>query len=246
MTLFLRAVLGVSLLGLVACDDGASSPPPEQPEVTIRGGLDRATFTYDCAAPSDPQCNVDADLAPIRKEKSPFPQIALGSRFKLSTVSIDYPVLRVAPVSTDFLEPQGEGVVLAKRRGASGVLAQQLDGTAIDFANLEIVAPAKYEILQATPQGDFRGANVNLGGGSVSAQASVVYTFKFRVVARGEDDNILAGALPCQWTSSNEQVAKIEGDATSNVVTVKSASAGNSDITVTFGDFTGVVRIEVK
>lgn len=243
----LRVVFGASLVGLVACGGGdGEGEPVEQPDVTIRGGLDRATFAYECVGPSDAQCNVDADLAPIRAESGPFPQIALGSLFKMNVSASDYTGITVAPVSADFLQPEGERTYLAKRVGVAAVVAEQGNGTPIDFANIDVVAPRKFKILQATPQGDFRGVNADLGGGSVNAGVDVKFTFKFRAVALAEDDSILAGALPCTWTSSREDVAKIVGDANSNVVTLESGAAGTSEVIVELGDFTGTVRVEVR
>lgn len=243
---FLLGALCVASVTLACDGDGTSEPPPTQPEVTLRGGLSRTTFTYACSQPSDPQCNVDADLAPVR-ESSPFPALALGSRFQLAVASdsAQYKQLGIDVVAADFLGREADGkTFLAKRTGTTSIVATEAN-VPIDFANIEVVAPSKFKILQAKPDGDFRGIDVDFSGKGASAGVDTQFTFRFRAIVTGPDDEILAGALPCTWVSSNPDVARITSDPASNMVTLVSGVAGTSLVEVDLGEYHGTVNLEV-
>lgn len=243
----MRLILGVlarlTPILIVACDD-ETEPEPQQPDVVLQGGLGRATFTYGCSGPSDPQCDLDADLAPLR-EASPFPLLAVGSKFQLTAEGTGYGALTLDSGSSGFLAVDADGVtVTASRAGIVAVVAAK-DGTPVDFANIELVEPAGLKILQATPQGSFTGVDIDFGNGEVSATADVEITFKFRAIVTDDDDTLLAGALPCTWTTSDPDVARITSDPADNIVTVVSGQSGTAVISVTYGDFTGQVTVEV-
>lgn len=238
----MRALFGAVLMLVVAgCDD---VPEPEQPEVVLLGSLGRASFTYGCAGPGDAQCDIDADLAPIREE-AVFPLLAVGSRFELAAEAEGYGELTLDSASYDFLEVGEDGLTMtAKRAGLVSVIGSS-EGTPIDFADVELVDPVDLKILQATPEGSFEGVEIDIGSGEVSAEVDVEFTFKFRAIVTDADDVILAGDFPCLWTSSDPDVATITTDPEENVVTVVSGEAGTAIITVEYGDFTGTVEIEV-
>ena len=215
-----------------------------QPDVGLVGGLGRATFTYGCAGPGDAQCDLDADLAPLR-ESSPFPLLAVGSQFRLAAEGAAYGPLDLDSASPDFLALDADGLTLtASRAGIASVVAAR-GGTPVDFANIELVEPAALKILQATPQGSFKGVDLDFGNGSVSATAQTVVTFKFRAVVTDADDVLLAGALPCNWATSDANVASITSDPAENIVTVVSGQSGTATVSVTYGAFTGSITIAV-
>lgn len=232
--------LFAAMLANVGCDD----VEPQQPEVVLLGSLGRATFTYECAGPGDAQCDVDADLAPLR-EDSPFPLIAVGSRFELSAESTGIGPLDLGSASGAFLSLDADGrTMTAERPGVVSVVALQ-GGSPLDFADVELVEAANLKILQATPEGSFEGAEVDIGNGEVSAEVDVEFTFKFRAVMTDADGTILAGDVDCAWTSSDPSVAEITTDPEENIVTVVSGQAGSAVITVEYGEFSGTVTIEV-
>lgn len=231
-------------LALLAGGCDADKPAPEQPVVVLPGGLDRAQFVYTCAGPADAQCDVDADLAPIRAE-SPFPPLAVGGRFELAARTKDLKPLDLDVASGAFLGLDAdEKTLTALQPGLVSVVASR-DGVPYDFADVELVDPAGLKILQATPQGSFKDASIDLENGSVSATANVEFTFKFRAVVTDAEGSILAGDFPCVWSSSDPAVAAITTDPEENIVTVVSGAAGSAVITVDYGDFTGLVTIEV-
>ncbi len=237
----LGRVVGIGFLLCAGCDD---APDPEQPEIVLLGSLGRASFTYACAGPGDAQCDVDADLAPIREE-AVFPLLAVGSRFELTAEGDGYGPLDLDSASAEFLEVDEDGATMtAKRAGLVSVIGS-FKGTPVDFADVELVEPADLKILQATPEGSFEGVEIDIGSGEVSAEVDVEFTFKFRAIVTDVDDTILAGDFPCSWSSSNPDVATITTDPEENIVTVVSGEAGTAIITVEYGDFTGTVEIEV-
>lgn len=227
-------------LASVGCDD----VEPQQPEVVLLGSLGRATFTYGCAGPGDAQCDLDADLAPLR-EDSPFPLIAVGSRFELEAEADGLGSIGLGTASEDFLSVDEDGLtVTAERPGVVSVVALS-DGVPFDFADIELVEATDLKILQATPAGSFEGVDIDIGDGEVSAEVDVEFTFKFRAVLTDADGTILAGDLGCAWTSSDPTVAEITTDPEENVVTVVSGAAGTAVISVEVGSFVGNVTIEV-
>lgn len=234
---------GCGLL-VAACDESSDTEPDEQPPVVLYGGLGRATFEYACVALGDPQCDLDADLAPLR-EQSPFPFLAVGSRFQLATEGTEYGPLVLDSASSDFLLVEDDGITMqALRAGAASVVATK-GGVPVDFGNIQLVDPAGLKILAATPQGSFEGVEVDFGNGQVSAEVNAQFTFKFRALVTDADGEILAGALPCLWETSDSDVATITSDPADNVVVIVSGAAGTATVSVAYGDFTGEITIDV-
>jgi len=242
----MRALVCGGGLLVAACDESSEtdSEPDEQPPVVLYGGLGRATFVYTCVGPGDAQCDLDADLAPLR-EQSPFPLLAVGSRFQLAAKGAAYGPLVLDSASSEFLLVESDGITMqALRAGAASVVATN-EGVPVDFGNVELVAPAGLKILAATPQGSFEGVEVDFGNGGVSAEVDAQFTFKFRAIVTDEAGDLLAGALPCLWETSDSDVATITSDPTDNVVVIVSGEAGTATVSVAYGDFTGSISIDV-
>ena len=60
----------------------------------------------------------------------------------------------------------------------------------------------------------------------------------FRAFPADANNEPLAGALPCMWTSSNTAVADITSDPTSNVMTFQFVTPGMATIHLALGNFT--------
>ena len=75
---------------------------------------------------------------------------------------------------------------------------------------------------------------------------SVQGTIEFRVSPVTADDRILAGALPCAWSSSNSSVAQIVGASDENVIDVSTGQAGSTTIGVQLGSLTASVPLTVE
>lgn len=219
------------------CDDKTASTPDAQPPPQQQGDIGNATFTYQCGPDSDPQCNVDSELAPIAKD-SQFPVIAAGSTFLLQAQrarDAGTGPLDVVPVSTSFIDKDTTGKLMtAKRAGVTTVLAKNGADT-VDLTTVVLTAPDHVKLLQGSPTGSFQNGSVVIGPNGVTAQANVQYTFKFRAFAVDKSDGVLAGALPCQWTTSDATIANITTPPQQNIVTVVSGKAGTATITNTIG-----------
>jgi hypothetical protein len=222
---------------VIGCNDKAASTPDAQPPPQQKGDLGAATFTYQCGPDSDPQCNVDSELAPIATD-SQFPTLALGSTFVLQAQragDAGTGALVVTPVSTGFIDADATGKLMtAKRAGITTVLATSGADT-VDLTTVVITAPDHVKLLQGSPTGSFKNGSVVVGPNGVTAQANVQYTFKFRAFAVDKNDTVLAGALPCNWTTSDATIASITSPPQANIVTVVSGKAGTATITNTIG-----------
>ncbi len=226
-----------ALVHLEGCADNKGSTPDAQPPPQQKGDLGNATFTYQCGPDSDPQCNADSELAPIGKG-SQFPTLALGSTFLLQAQRAGEAgtgALTVTPVSTGFLDADASGkLMIAKRAGVVTVLATSGTDT-IDLTTVVVTAPDHVKLLQGSPTNSFKNGSVVVGPGGVTAQANVQVTFKFRAFAVDKSDGVLAGALPCNWTTSDATIANITTPANANIVSVVSGKAGTATITNTIG-----------
>jgi hypothetical protein len=231
---------GLAAAALFGCDEIEG---PQQPPVELLGSLGRVTFTYACAGPGDAQCDVDADLAPLRSE-SPFPRLGVGSRFELTGVSTDFGAIEVDTASSAVLSVEEDGALRAREAGLVSVVALH-EGVPLDFADVELVEPAGLEILQATPQGSFEGVDLDISNGELTADVDATFTFKFRAIVVDASGALLAGDYPCSWTSSDESVAEITSDPIDNIVTVVSGQAGSAVVTVEYAGFTATIGIEV-
>ena len=221
----------------------AETEDPEQPPAVLPGSLGRAEFRYECVGAGDPQCDLDADLAPTRTD-SPFPLIAVGSRIQLFAESNNLP-LALDSASEQFLAIDADGAtVTALSAGTVSVIASQ-SGTPVDFADVELREPVALKILPATPQGSFEGVEVDVANGQLTAEANVEFTFKFRAILVGANGELLAGDFPCNWSSSDPDILEITSDPADNIVTVVSGNPGPGLLNVEVGDFSGTVSIEV-
>ncbi len=231
--------LSVGAVLALGCD---GKEDPKQPPAVLPGSLGRAEFLYECVGEADPQCDQDADLAPTRTD-SPFPVIAVGSRFQLFAESGG--PLQLGTASGQWLALDADGATLtALRAGVVSVVASQ-SGTPLDFADIELREPAALKILPATPQGSFEGVEVDVANGQLTAEANVEFTFKFRAIVVGANGEILAGDFPCNWSSSDPDILQITSDPVDNIVTVVSGNPGPGVLEVELGDFSGTVSIEV-
>jgi hypothetical protein len=240
-----RETLGLCFLAMMAaCADKA---PTTQPPPTQQGDLGAATFTYNCGPDSDPQCNVDSELAPIAAS-SQFPTLAAGSTFTLTAALADGGApLKVVPVSTSFLDKDVTGnLQTAKRAGVTTVLADQ-SSTLVDLTTVVIGQPDHIKVLQGTPQASFKSGSITIGTGGVTTTSTGTYTFHFRAFMVDKSDNILAGAFPCNWTSSDTTIATVTTDTKSNISSVVSQmKAGSTTVTVSLGTMTANILITVN
>ncbi len=234
---------------LAACSDSSDGNAGPAGPVTTQGALNTVVFAYGCVGPGDAQCNADSDLAPVG-ESSTFPDLAVGASAKISAAyapgaSSDGGTLTLDSVGGDYLTVGADGTtVTAVKAGTTDFIAR-VGGAPVDYALVNLKPVDHIKLLEASPQGDFKGGTISIGSGGVSAQANVTYTFKFRVVPVDGDGHILAGAFPIAWSSTNDSIVKLTSAANDNVATFQSGSAGHAAVHVTLGTFSGDIAITV-
>ena len=248
----LAIVCSAAAAGAMGCDKSSDDDTPVAP--VRQGDIGAVTFTYACNGAGDAQCNVDSDLAPPATDSS-FPPIGEGTKFVVTMKwnGTDQPPngpLALSGAGTTFFTVDttapDKPVVSSLKAGGGSLLA--LSGTeVVDITSIDVRAIDHLKILQADPAGDFKSAGLDIdpAKGSVSANASEVFTFKFRAVPADKDDTILVGQLPVTWTSMDTNVVHITSPADDNVATFQSGAAGSTTIHVTVGTLATDISIKV-
>jgi hypothetical protein len=214
-----------------AGDAKAETPPPPPVE---SGELGAARFRYRCTAPSDAQCDFDKELGTGVGGKSyELPLLALGSTFALDLESVNPPdpPPEIRPLHPTYAERTPDGLLRPLKKGKTSIGVRRGDEI-VDFVNVRIAEIAGLKLFSGDPQGKLE--DVDVGKGSVTVKQS--FTFRFRVAPIDSEAKLLAGSLPCKWTTSNEAVIKITTPADDNIVTVVSGAAGQSTLTVELGE----------
>lgn len=246
-----RVLLAMACALAMGCDDKSSSD--DTPVTPVKqGDIGAVTFTYACAGAGDSQCNVDSDLAPPAQDSS-FPAIGEGTKFIVQAKwnATDARPLTLSGAGTTFFTvdtTMPDKTIISPLEEGHGSLLALAGGTeVVDITSLDVRAIDHLKILQADPQGDFKSAGLDIdpAKGSVSANASVVFTFKFRAVPADKADNILVGQLPVSWTSMDPNVVHITSAPDDNVATFQSGNAGSTTIHVTVGTLATDIAIKV-
>ena len=217
------------------------------------GQLGEGYFTYGCVDEGDAVCNItDAvNTAQVDIELGLDGQIpaavAVGSRFDLSywgDVSTDDGELlfvEVIPASPTHIR-QGGGFVIDDA-GTFAFLAHSPKGVVADFTHVTAVEPSRLDLWVD----EQKMASLQMDEGRHSHIA----------VVPNDDTNVaLAGALPYIWTSSNEDVLRIDevetvGTPSAGVehnddeVRIVAMAAGNATLTVSAGNLTKAIEITI-
>ena len=117
------------------------------------------------------------------------------------------------------------------------MVATRSGGDVVDLAYLRFDEPASLRILQSAEVGNFESGTIEITPGGVSGNVALSTIFTFRVVAENAEGDLLAGAFPVSWTTSNPSVLDFRGDEKekSNIVELSSKSAGTANVSVTLG-----------
>ncbi|MBX3228243.1 MAG: hypothetical protein KIT84_26540 [Labilithrix sp.] len=243
-----RKTLGCLILaaGIVACDDDKKGdeaskvpPPPEQ-----GGVLGAARFRYKCLLPSDAQCDFDKELGTgAGGSSSSLPTLATGSRFGLeielnaSAGEGDAPALTA--LHPTFATVEADGVTLVRPGKTTIGLSRGAD--IVDMLDVEVKDPTGIKLFSGDPQGQFTDVKVGVG----SVKATVQFTFRFRA-ALADGDQVLAGSVPCKWTTSDAEIANITTEPEDNIVTVVTGTKqGTATIKVELGTFSTEIPLTV-
>jgi len=231
-----RHLLGPSASTLALTGCVLSPAPPNE------GQLGSDTFFYQCAEPSDAACDLQLNAKPLDK----LPVIAVGATFGIvvtplgHTVTTPTPFLQqssVGPTGSVFIaEREGEAVVISLSSSVSNSTLQ-----ASDLTHLELRQPASLALS---------AGQVSTGFTTFASTAGIKMTpgmtQSVRVVPLDASSGALAGALPCQWTTSNSAAVALSTDPTDNVVTLTAATMpGTSMLTATLGGLTTSFQVTV-
>jgi len=212
---------------------------------TQQGELSDGTFQYECTGSSDAICD-DGTALPVG-----FPPVALGAEFTAtyapSSSRVDPepntpPYLdTVAPERIEIVgDIYAEPPTLHTHVTGFTALVVRDDLDALDFIHVRVEPAETLEVFR-------------MGSGAVSGSiGSSDFTFtgfvsdKLRVTMKAKDGSLLAGALPCAWSSSDPGVVEITSAPTDNFVSIRTQSAGTTTMSVTFGDLKAEFPITVE
>jgi hypothetical protein len=211
------------------------------PAAPNEGQLGSDSFFYECTEPSDAACDLLSNPMPLDK----LPVIALGATFGIVVQPLGHTVTSPTPfLGESSVGPTGS-VFIAMREGEAVIVSLQssvssTDLQASDLTHLQIRKPMTLALSVGDVATGFTtfasAAGIKMTAGS---------TQRVRVVPQDVNSGALAGALPCQWATSNAASISLSTDPTDNVVTVTASGAGTSMLTATLGDLTTSFQITV-
>jgi len=201
----------VPLLPLGAC--GAS------------GALRQATLAGQCAA-DDVACSRRHPLAPL----------AIGTRFypdiSVEVAGTSTPSLQLESATPDIVAVE-DGMLVARKAGASAVLISTDDGSVVDFVHVWVAPVTK--ITLARRDGDRLGGAIGLAVGEDITIQPTLWNGAQRLSGDGD----------AQWTVSNEGTLSVLRDGSSDRRRLRARTPGKTTVTVALGETKTTVEIEV-
>jgi hypothetical protein len=214
-------------LGVTACGDSGNEP-------TKGGILGRGSFKYTCVSDDDVIC-----ASGTKERDFGFPtSISVGGKFKLSFVPnednrtlVGNPVLK--PASSEFLADDLD-FFLAKKAGRVAVIAKSSsNGKAADLTYVKIALPTEVRLLDAKDV--VPPLKVELTKGTV---------VEYHAEARGANKERLAGSIDFDWTSSNENIVRLEARPPAAKMKFEARELGEATLEVKVGSIT--TKLDVK
>jgi hypothetical protein len=182
--------------------------------------LGNGSALYYCIETADANCDgMSPELEPDPSGISPLPIIGLGSRFDFE--------MQTRPLTLDRIVADALGGLEAKKEGFAPVS----DGSG-DYFHVRIAQPDNLVFTHESTEGS---NNFDQPVG-VDAVGFRVPQDRLRVLVADADGNALAGLYSTTWSTSNEAVVSIVGNAHSSVVTFQINGAGAALLTATVGD----------
>lgn len=216
---FRQRWLLLSLFSLLAgCSSAAGIPE------TGNGELHQGTFVYACSSNADFECGATTATAPALPSG-----IAVGSNFDLRFVSA---VPTKLEPSASFFTVDIDGTFHATRAGYGVVLVKDESGNVVDFVNLHVKTIASLEIDGLEP-----GTSLTVG--------------ETRTITAAAFDSVgvhLAGTLPLEWESADEDIATVtvtDSNRALGSATLHAVAAGTARIRVVTGASTGSLSFKV-
>ncbi len=217
--------LGTAALFALGCE--------KEPTQQKAGELGNGVFTYSCSRSSDAQCDDEHKVS-----ASAFDALALGAYFQMGGPSGTASLNPASDLRVVYAGATAEWHTVAT--GHTAVMAIGYESEVIDMVHLHTVAPTQIVVAKKLISGDFSGEI-----GNVSFDVDLDDAIQLRAAPADADGNILAGALPCTWTSMDATVVEISGDETDNVVSLITKNTGQGKLLVELGELAAEVTVDV-
>ena len=189
------------------------------------GAMRQATLVGQCSA-EDVACSRRHPQAPL----------AIGTKFypEVSTelAGTTTPNLRLESARPDILAVE-DGVLVARKQGASAVLISTDDGSVVDFVHVWVAPVTK--ITLARRDGDRIGTAVGLAVGEDITIQPTLWNGAQRL--SGDGDAV--------WTVSNDAAVSVLRDGSSDRRRLRARAPGKATVTVAQGETRTAIEIEV-
>jgi len=206
-------VVALALAGVgTACDKNDDNGDPPR--------LGDGSALYYCIETADANCDgMSPELQPDPSGISPLPMIGLGARFDFE--------MQTRPLTLDRIVADALGGFEAKKEGFAPVS----DGSS-DYFHVRIAQPAELRFTHESAEGS-NNFDQPVGIDAVGFRTP---QDRLRVLVADADDNALAGLYSTTWSTSNDAIVSVVGNAHSSVVTFSINGAGTAVLTATVGD----------
>jgi hypothetical protein len=189
------------------------------------GALHQASLVGQCAA-NDEACSRRHPLAPIAIGTHFYPDVSA------EIAGTSSPNLRLESASPDVVAVE-DGVLVARKAGASAVLITTDDGSVVDFVHIWVAPVTK--ITLARRDGDRIGGAIGLAVGEDLTIQPTLWNGAQRLAGDGE----------VTWSMSDNRTLSVLGDGSVDRRRLKARAPGKATVTVALGDVKATVEIEV-
>lgn len=179
------------------------------------------------------QCAAD-DVACARRH--PLAPLAIGTHFypdvSAEIAGTSTPTLRLESAAPDVVAVE-DGVLVARKAGASAVLISTDDGSVVDFVHIWVAPVTK--ITLARRDGDRIGGAIGLAVGEDITIQPTLWNGAQRLSGDGD----------ATWSVSSEGTLSVLRDGSSDRRRLRARAPGKTTVTVALGDTKAAVEIEV-
>ena len=230
-----RTFLPIALAGIALAATGCTP-------VGSNGELGNGTFSYQCDSDSDPVCD---DTSGFSGDHVLPGAIAVGARFSLRYTP---GVVGDDPGGSTTIESASKDIFTQTETfgssfkgispGLGAILARRGDAVA-DFIHLRVTAIDHVQVDALS------GPTSITGEGITELQLAVGDEVTLRALPVDEADEILGGALPAIWSSSDEAVGSFATLATDNEVTLRAEAEGSTKLRIELGEQAAEIAVTV-
>jgi hypothetical protein len=241
--------IGVVTAGCLPIGTGGDKPKP--------GSLGNAVFAYECNdadSKGDPYCDLVADT-------SLFPKVAVGARFVISAETKDNDSLESSTLlsaSNDRIKSEGGDFWTALEPGVTSIITTGDNDPSVrssggkpkelylDYIDVD-VEPATGIALTQITVGNLGNVTGTIGDVKGTFTFGVESTY-LRAQPIDDAKEPVAGTLPDPyvWKSSNPNVVSVTMGVSDHIVSITPMASGSSTLTVTVGQLSSSLTMEVK